>query len=69
VFDKNNVARLPNEDAAPPVVTPAPAPPAPAPAKPVAQKLPTPEQFNAKWATLKPGQSMLGPDGQTHTKK
>jgi hypothetical protein len=70
VFDKNNVARLPAEEGAPPapVVTPAP----PAPAKPAAappQKLPTPAQFNAKWATLKSGQSMIGPDGQTHTKK
>ena len=76
VFDKNGVARLPNEDAAPPapVVTPAKpaapaAPPAPSASAKAPASLPTPAQFDAKWATLKPGQSMLGPDGKTHTKK
>lgn len=70
VFDQNGVARLPATGGTPP--PPAPAAPPPAPTKPPAatpQKLPTPEQFDAKWPTLKSGQSMLGPDGQTHTKK
>jgi len=29
----------------------------------------TQEQFNTKWATLKPGQTLKGPDGKTYTKK
>lgn len=29
----------------------------------------TPQEFNARWATLKSGQSMIGPDGKTYTKK
>lgn len=29
----------------------------------------TPEEFNAKWATLKPGDTLVGPDGKTYTKK
>jgi len=45
--------------------TPFPATPAAAPP----QQRPTPEQFDAKWRTLKSGQSMLGPDGLTHTKR
>ncbi len=79
VFDQNGVARLPTTSGAPPAETPAPAAapaaasvaPAPAPAKPAAppQKLPTAAEFDAKWRTLKSGQSMLGPDGQTHTKR
>lgn len=28
-----------------------------------------PSDFNAKWATLKSGQSLIGPDGKTYTKK
>lgn len=69
VFDQNGVARLPATGGAPPAETPAaPAAPAPAPAKPVAQKLPTPEQFAAKWATLQPGETTTGPDGKPYTK-
>jgi len=57
-----------------PVATPAAATslaPAPAPAKPPAappQKLPTPAQFDAKWATMKPGETTIGPDGKPYTK-
>jgi hypothetical protein len=29
----------------------------------------TPAQFNTQWATLKKGQSLVGPDGKTYTKK
>lgn len=29
----------------------------------------TPEQFDAQWAKLKRGQSLVGPDGKTYTKK
>ncbi len=29
----------------------------------------TPEDFSAKWATLKSGESIIGPDGNTYTKK
>jgi hypothetical protein len=29
----------------------------------------TPEQFDAQWAKLKPGQTLVGPDGETYTKK
>ncbi len=56
---------------------PAPAPakpaaaPAPAPAKPVAappQQRPTQAQFDAKWATMKPGETTMGPDGLPYTK-
>jgi len=55
---------------APAPAAPAPAPAAPAPAKPppAAQKLPTPKEFDDKWATLKPGQTIIGPDGKTYTK-
>ena len=28
-----------------------------------------PDDFNARWATLKSGQSLVGPDGKTYTKK
>ena len=38
-----------------------------APTKPAAGI--TPEQFNSQWAKLKPGQSLVGPDGKTYTKK
>ena len=82
VFDSNNVARLPATGGTPPppapaapVATPtsaASAAPTPAPAKPPAaapQRRPTAAEFDAKWPTLKSGQSMLGPDGQIHTKK
>jgi hypothetical protein len=37
---------------------------APAPAARI-----TPEAFNAQWATLTPGQKLVGPDGVTYTKK
>lgn len=30
---------------------------------------PSAQDFNAKWATLKKGQSLVGPDGKTYTKK
>jgi len=29
----------------------------------------TQDEFNAKWAKLKPGQKLVGPDGKTYTKK
>ena len=29
----------------------------------------TPEEFNTKWATLKKGETLVGPDGVTYTKK
>jgi len=29
----------------------------------------TQADFNAKWAKLKPGQTLVGPDGQTYKKK
>ena len=29
----------------------------------------TQEEFNAKWAKLKPGETLVGPDGQTYKKK
>ena len=51
--------------------TAAPAPattPAPAPAAPAAGPI-TPEAFQAKWAKLKPGQKLVGPDGVEYTKK
>jgi hypothetical protein len=38
-----------------------------APAAPTARI--TPEAFNAQWATLKPDQQLVGPDGVTYTKK
>jgi hypothetical protein len=31
-------------------------------------KLTTPEDFNVKWATLKPGETLVGPDGKTYKK-
>jgi hypothetical protein len=49
------------DDAVP--AAPAPAAPAPA-AGPI-----TPEAFQAKWAKLKPGQKLVGPDGVEYTKK
>lgn len=39
-----------------------------APSKPKAQTIST-EAFNTKWATLKSGESLVGPDGKTYTKK
>ena len=39
----------------------------PAAAKPAAGI--TPEQFDAQWAKLDPGQTLVGPDGKTYTKK
>jgi hypothetical protein len=42
---------------------------APAPAKPQAQKRPTQAQFDAKWATMKPGETTMGPDGIPYTKQ
>ena len=29
----------------------------------------TPSEFDAQWAALKPGQTLVGPDGKTYTKK
>jgi hypothetical protein len=29
----------------------------------------TQDEFNTKWAKLKPGQTLVGPDGKTYTKK
>jgi len=81
VFDQNGVARLPATGEAPPAETPAapaaaPAPATPAPAlaptKPPAaapQKLPTQAQFAAKWATMKPGETTMGPDGKPYVKR
>lgn len=43
--------------------------PAPKPAAPAVSGGITPEAFNAKWATLKPGQKLVGPDGVEYTKK
>jgi hypothetical protein len=43
--------------------------PAPKPAAPAVSGRITPEAFNAKWATLKPGQKLVGPDGVEYTKK
>jgi hypothetical protein len=81
VFDQNGVARLPNAGGTPPPA-PAPAAPvatpttaasaAPAPAKPPAappQKLPTQAQFDAKWATMQPGETTIGPDGLPYIKQ
>lgn len=82
VFDQNGVARLPTVGGTPPppapaapVATPttaASAAPAPAPAKPPAappQKLPTQAQFDAKWATMQPGETTIGPDGKPYIKQ
>ena len=58
-------------DAAAPIGNDA-APAKPAAAKPTATKPAagiTPEQFNAQWAKLDPGQTLVGPDGKTYTKK
>ena len=80
VFDQNGVARLPTVGGTPlppppaPAATPTaatPAAPTPAPARQPAaapQKLPTPAQFDAKWATLQPGETTTGPDGKPYTK-
>lgn len=35
----------------------------------VSQKPTTPTDFNSKWASLKPGQTLVGPDGKTYTKR
>jgi hypothetical protein len=80
---KSGIARLPANpragtpppaSPAAPAPTPAPAPAAlaPAPAKPPAapaQKLPTQAQFDAKWATMKPGETTIGPDGKPYIKQ
>lgn len=50
-----------------PVVIPTAAPSTPS-AAPAAGRI-TPEAFQAKWATLKPNQTLVGPDGVTYTKK
>lgn len=75
IDEKSGIARLPVNPRAgtPPPPTPAnpPAAPTPAPAKPPAaapQKLPTVAEFDAKWATMKPGQTTIGPDGKPYTK-
>lgn len=81
VFDSNGVARLPTTGGTPPPPPP-PAPvaptaaasavPTPVPAKPPAvapQKLPTQAQFDAKWATMQPGETTMGPDGKPYTKQ
>lgn len=72
VFDSNNVARLPTTGGTPAPETPVAAPtPAPTAAKPPAtppQKLPTAAQFDAKWATMQPGETTIGPDGKPYTK-
>jgi len=83
VFDQNGVARLPVTGGTPPPPAPAPATPAatptsaasvaptPTPARrPAAapQKLPTAAEFDAKWATLQPGETTTGPDGKPYTK-
>jgi len=81
VFDQNGVARLPTGGGTPPPPAPPAAPvatpasaasaaPTPAPAKPPAapSKLPTAAQFDAKWATMKPGETTTGPDGKPYTK-
>jgi len=47
----------------------APAAPAPAPAKPAAQNRPTKEEFAAKWATMQPGETTIGPDGLPYIKQ
>jgi len=78
VFDQNGVARLPNVGGKPPAEAPTPAAPpttaasavpTPAPAKPPAQRLPTQAEFDAKWATMKPGETTIGPDGLPYTKQ
>ena len=75
VFDSRGVASVPaaRTGGAPP---PAPAPAAPAPAAaaptpaPAAKPRPLSQQeFDTKWPTLKAGQSLIGPDGKTYTKK
>ena len=73
VFDSNGVARLPATGGTPAPETPVAAPtPAPTAAKPPAtppQKLPTQAQFDAKWATMQPGETTMGPDGKPYTKQ
>jgi hypothetical protein len=73
VFDQNGIARLPTGGGTPPPPAPpaVPAPAAPAPAKPPAaapSKFPTAAEFDAKWATLQPGETTTGPDGKPYTK-
>jgi hypothetical protein len=84
VFDQNNVARLPATGGASPAETPvvtpaapvatpttaASAAPAPAPAKPpAAQRRPSQAEFDAKWATMQPGETTMGPDGKPYIKQ
>jgi hypothetical protein len=40
-----------------------------APSRPGAGGPITPEAFNAQWARLRPGESLVGPDGKTYTKR
>lgn len=75
VFDSNGIARLPanpRTGTTPAAPAPAPAAPAPASAAPAPAAKPRPlsqQEFDAKWPTLKAGQSLVGPDGKTYTKK
>jgi len=75
VFDQNGVARLPATGGAPPAETPAVTPaapaaaPTPAPAKSPAQRFPTQAEFDAKWATMQPGETTIGPDGKPYKKE
>ena len=50
--------------AAPAATKPAAAPPPAAKPRPLSQ-----QEFDTKWPTLKAGQSLIGPDGKTYTKK
>ena len=43
--------------------------PAPAGGQPAPAARTTPEEFSKQWASLKPGQSLVGPDGVTYTKQ
>jgi hypothetical protein len=57
---------------APAAPAPAAAAPTPAPAAPPPAAKPRPlsqQEFDTKWPTLKAGQSLIGPDGKTYTKK
>lgn len=56
-------APAPTSDTPPPTPIPRDTPPPDSPAGSI-----TPEAFQAKWAKLKPGQKLVGPDGKTYTK-
>jgi hypothetical protein len=43
--------------------------PAPAGGQPAPAARTTPEEFNKQWASLKPGQTLVGPDGVTYKKQ